>query len=399
MQGPWAHTEKAMNLQFDIPRELHVFPDLHVVGGAVRDRFLGREVNDIDLCTSATPEEMGALCEKHDLSYIPTGLKHGTITVLAGIDGQPYEVTTMRMDVSCDGRHADVAWTRSIEADLARRDFTINAMAWNVRTGQLVNPYGGFSDLTDGIIRAVGDPAIRFKEDHLRIIRMVRFHTTLEMEVDPATWEAARMLLKEVDLLELVSHERIIAETDKVLRHSAQPAQFERDLTSLGAWQCCPYPLGYWAALASIPSARSRWIWLMLTDETETIPLWWERGSLLPKYLRQDARRIDSAVECVTDWRLRDFDLEEGRRRFLHRFPLNPQDLDLFRRLTTPEEAAYAEPPEDILHGLPFGGDVLKSHGLTEGIQMGAALRTAQEHYFVTGCTDRDELLAVALSA
>ena len=146
--------------------------EAYVVGGCVRDSLLGRRPGDWDVTTSALPEETKAVFS--GAPVIETGVRHGTVAVLVG--GEPVEITTYRVDGPySDGRRPDsVAFTRSLQEDLARRDFTVNAMAWSPGTG-LVDPFGGVDDLRGKSIRCVGDPARRFQEDALRILRALRF--------------------------------------------------------------------------------------------------------------------------------------------------------------------------------------------------------------------------------
>lgn len=181
------------------------------VGGCVRDSLLGRKPNDWDLCTSATPDEMKSVfC---DFRVIETGLQHGTLTVL--MDGEAFEITTYRIDGEySDGRRPDeVTFTSKIEDDLARRDFTINAMAYNDTAG-LVDPFGGQSDLACGLLRCVGEPAQRFTEDSLRILRCVRFASQLDYIIENSTTDAMYECLP---LLKRVAVERIRTEFDKLL--------------------------------------------------------------------------------------------------------------------------------------------------------------------------------------
>ncbi|HHO81235.1 MAG TPA: hypothetical protein ENN00_00090, partial [Bacillaceae bacterium] len=141
----------------------------YVVGGAVRDRMLGLPVDEVDIATSATPSEVLTLFPE----AVPTGAAYGTVTVLW--EGRAYEVTTFRREVyPTADRHPVVVFGTSLEADLARRDFTINAMAMGPE-GEVVDPFGGREDLRRGVVRAVGDPAERFREDPLRMVRAVRF--------------------------------------------------------------------------------------------------------------------------------------------------------------------------------------------------------------------------------
>ena len=190
----------------------------YLVGGCVRDTLLGRVPGDWDITTAALPEQVEAVFAGERI--IETGLKHGTVTVL--MDGLPLEITTFRTEAAySDHRHPDaVAFTPSLTEDLARRDFTINAMAWTrENTGDGLNaglqdPFGGQADLGKKLIRCVGDPHKRFEEDALRILRALRFASQLDFTIDPATAAAAHALR---DTLALVSRERIAVELTKLL--------------------------------------------------------------------------------------------------------------------------------------------------------------------------------------
>ena len=195
-----------------VSRLLYAGYDAYVVGGCVRDALLGREANDWDICTSALPEETLALFGEKNC--IPTGLKHGTVTVkmLGGL----YEVTTFRTEGAySDGRHPDrVDFVCDVREDLARRDFTINAMAYNDRAG-LVDPFGGQEDLLEHrIVRAVGVPMERFDEDALRIMRLFRFASRFGFAIEEETLRAAVALRGK---LPCVSGERIREELMKLL--------------------------------------------------------------------------------------------------------------------------------------------------------------------------------------
>lgn len=183
----------------------------YLVGGCVRDLCRGVEPHDYDLTTSASPDEMKTVFK--DYRVIGTGIAHGTLTVLS--EGAPYEVTTYRIDGDySDGRHPDaVIFTPSLELDLARRDFTVNAMAYSPAEG-LIDPFGGQADLDAKIIRAVGGPERRFSEDSLRILRALRFSSTLGFAIEPATAAALRDLAPTVSR---VSPERIREELLKLL--------------------------------------------------------------------------------------------------------------------------------------------------------------------------------------
>ena len=183
----------------------------YAVGGCVRDSLLGLDPHDWDLCTSARPEQVMALFGKE--KCIPTGLQHGTVTVKQG--GRLYETTTFRTEGAySDGRHPDaVCFVPEVQEDLARRDFTINAMAYSAEEG-LIDPFGGQDDLAAHLVRAVGEPERRFEEDALRILRLYRFAARFGFAIDPATGAAARALGPHLDC---VSAERIQEELLKLL--------------------------------------------------------------------------------------------------------------------------------------------------------------------------------------
>ena len=196
----------------------------YVVGGCVRDSLLGLTPHDWDLCTSALPQQGMELfgAEK----CIPTGLQHGTVTVKQG--GGLYEITTFRTEGAyTDGRHPDeVHFVPDVREDLARRDFTINAMAYNEKEG-LVDPFGGQADLQSGILRAVGVPHQRFTEDALRILRLYRFAARFGFSIDPPTAQAAQELCAHLDC---VSVERIEEELAKLLTAPAPAAYLDKKI-------------------------------------------------------------------------------------------------------------------------------------------------------------------------
>jgi len=183
------------------------------VGGAVRDELLRIPVNDIDFATRLRPDDVVARLEAARIKAVPTGIAHGTITAVA--DGQPAEITTLRADVSTDGRRATVAFSDDWQADAARRDFTINALYADPQTGEIFDYFGGLDDIHARRVRFIGDPLQRIAEDHLRILRFFRFHARFgEGEPDPAALDACT--LRANDLMAL-SRERIADETVKTL--------------------------------------------------------------------------------------------------------------------------------------------------------------------------------------
>ena len=196
----------------------------YVVGGCVRDSLLGLTPHDWDLCTSALPQQVMELFGAQ--RCIPTGLQHGTVTVKQS--GALYEITTFRTEGTyTDGRHPDeVHFVPDVREDLARRDFTINAMAYNEKEG-LVDPFGGQADLQSGIVRAVGVPRQRFTEDALRILRLYRFAARFGFAIDPPTAQTAQELCAHLDC---VSVERIEEELAKLLSTPAPAAYLDKKI-------------------------------------------------------------------------------------------------------------------------------------------------------------------------
>lgn len=222
----------------------------YLVGGSLRDILRGVTPHDFDLTTDATPDEM---CEIFaDFRVIPTGLRHGTVTVLS--EGHPVEITAHRTDGTyTDSRHPDgVAFTADLFTDLARRDFTVNAMAWSKETG-LVDRFGGQADLAAGILRAVGDPETRFREDALRILRCFRFSAQLDFNVDPATAKGAAAT---VTGLANISVERIFDELTRTLSAAAAEKGLRGMLTA-GAFPYvfydCPPDVTVFPLLQALP--------------------------------------------------------------------------------------------------------------------------------------------------
>ena len=189
------------------------------VGGAVRDALLGQAHLDWDLATAATPDEVRALFGGR--RTIPIGIEFGTVGVLDA-QGGLHEVTTFRRDVTTDGRHATVEFGASIDEDLARRDLTINAIAYHPLTGEMRDPFGGQQDIERRVVRAVGDPHERMREDRLRALRALRFAGRLGFHLDPGTWDA---IVASAPHLTRLSPERVKQEIEKTLEQVARPAE------------------------------------------------------------------------------------------------------------------------------------------------------------------------------
>ena len=240
--------------------------EAYIVGGSVRDTVIGRKPYDFDVTTSALPTE--TLEAFADFRTIPTGLKHGTVTVIS--EGKPIEVTTFRIDGEyTDSRHPDfVRFTDSITADLSRRDFTVNAMAYNEKRG-LIDPFGGKQDIENRIIRAVGEPHKRFCEDALRIMRAFRFSAQLGFDIEKNTLLAARELSRG---LENIARERISAEFLKLIC-APEPTPVLELMVEHGAlryvfgeYTPSPHALG---ALSKTPSSERIRLGILMSDCSE----------------------------------------------------------------------------------------------------------------------------------
>ena len=188
--------------------------ELFYVGGCVRDTLMGITPKDIDLTTSATPDEAISLYQRHGFKYFETGLKHGTLTVV--IDSVPYEITTYRIDADTDGRHATVEYTRDLRSDLLRRDLTMNAIAMGF-DGEIVDPFGGVKDIETNQVRFVGDANERIREDYLRILRWFRFYGRFGAGKSAPHVSAYDAIVDNAHGLAKISVERIWSEVSKII--------------------------------------------------------------------------------------------------------------------------------------------------------------------------------------
>ena len=251
----------------------------YAVGGCVRDSLLGRTAHDWDLCTSALPQQVMELFGAEQC--IPTGLQHGTVTIKYG--GQLYETTTFRTEGSyTDGRHPDaVQFVPDVREDLARRDFTINAMAYNEAEG-LVDPFGGQADLQNSLLRAVGEPQQRFTEDALRILRLYRFAARFGFALDAATARAARQLAPHLDC---ISAERIQEELAKLLAAPQPGAYLEPAVLAVVLPELAPAALE--AAKPVVDACPAG---------EENLPVRW--AALLGALGEADTRRVLKRLRC-----------------------------------------------------------------------------------------------------
>ena len=293
------------------------------VGGCVRDTLMGAEPHDWDVAVTTPPHDTMALCHAAGYRTVPTGLKHGTVTVLVPLSGDPadregryelIECTTCRTEGSyTDGRHPDaVAFTGLIEDDLSRRDFTVNAMAFMTEGNSLavLDLFGGQNDLKNGIIRAVGDPDTRFTEDALRLLRAVRFAVKLGFEIEENTRAA---IVRKAEGLSRISRERISDEFQKILT-SPQPERGIRLLTDTGL---LPYVLprgispGGMGELSSLPADFATRMGCLLWEMDYAEVQENLAGLRLPTAIRKDIMAITFSCirtlrpdpKCARQWR------------------------------------------------------------------------------------------------
>lgn len=193
--------------------------DIRLVGGVVRDILSNNTIKDVDLCTNANPQEQVEIYKQHGYRWIETGLQHGTITVI--LDDVAYEITSLRVDTETDGRHATVQYTRDWTADLARRDLTINAMSLTF-DGKLIDPFGGQADLVNGVVRFVGNPVDRIREDYLRILRWFRFQGRFG-NIDNIDDNTLIAINENAQGLKRISRERVWSEIKRIVQHTTGP--------------------------------------------------------------------------------------------------------------------------------------------------------------------------------
>ena len=265
----------------------------YVVGGCVRDSLLGLTPHDWDLCTSALPQQGMELFGEE--KCIPTGLQHGTVSVKQG--GGLYEITTFRTEGTyTDGRHPDeVHFVPDVREDLARRDFTINAMAYNAKEG-LVDPFGGQADLQSGILRAVGVPHQRFTEDALRILRLYRFAARFGFSIDPPTAQAAQELCAHLDC---VSVERIEEELAKLLSAPAPAAYLDEKILGVVLPELSPEALAAAKPVVDACPAGEQALPVRLAD----LPVRWAAllMSLGEDGTRRTLRRLRCSNACIEE--------------------------------------------------------------------------------------------------
>jgi tRNA nucleotidyltransferase (CCA-adding enzyme) len=348
------------------------------VGGAIRDNLLGEADQDFDLATAARPEEVQRVFPR----TVPVGIEHGTVAVLDR-QHRPHEVTTFRKDVRTDGRHAEVEFGVSLQDDLARRDFTINAIAYHPLRHEWRDPFGGAADLDKRLIRAVGDPNWRFQEDYLRILRALRFSARFDFRIQPRTLEAAKA---NVQGLAQLSAERVRDEWFKGVRTARRVSRLFELWRQIGAARIwLPETVGKRDAADPTRDPRN-------VDQVPRDPV------LVSAFLASDAASLLTRLKCssrdiergraVRDWRDRYPDPRHPAavRRWLMETGAHADDLlALLPALATavPMSRAIASEVKRVreagdpltLQDLAVDGDDLIAAGVRPGPDVGEALR------------------------
>jgi poly(A) polymerase len=352
-----------------------------LVGGCVRNALLKEPVGDVDIATDASPETVSDIAESAGFKPVPTGIDHGTVTVVA--EGKPHEVTTFRRDVETDGRRAVVAFSSRIEEDAQRRDFTMNAL-YADRHGQVIDPLNGLSDLLARRVRFVGDAKTRIREDYLRILRFFRFHAAYgdpEGGLDPEGLAACAALSAG---LETISRERITAELRKLLS-ARDPAPAVAAMAQSGVLH------------RILPGADPRALAPLVHLDASEHPRWLRRLAILGgntgdlRLSKAEARDLaalrtalgTSATPAALGWRLgRDLGADATLARVASLGSALPPDWQA--QVRRGADTAFPVTAADLMPGL-------------SGEALGARLKTLQARWLASDLTlDRESLLKEA---
>ncbi|SEC76323.1 poly(A) polymerase [Rhizobiales bacterium GAS191] len=384
--------------------------ELRIVGGAVRNALMGLPVNEVDLATTALPDEVTRRAALANFKTVPTGIEHGTVTVV--VHGRPFEVTSLREDVETDGRRAVVRFGRSFTEDAQRRDFTINALSLG-RDGVVHDEVGGLADIAARRVRFIGDPERRIREDYLRILRLFRFHASYAAGPIDADGYAAAMRLREG--LRLLSAERVRNELVKLLAAPGAAAT-TRDMLAGGFW---PLLLGgvphigrlagfmEWqgagpgpaALLPDAPLPRLAALAVLTREDAERL----RRDLRLSNAQSLELSRIAGALEHLHGRSLPKESLSEDGG------TIDPVLIRLVLDLGAPavcvalaleaQGAPGLEAFQRRLHALPafpLTGSNLLARGLRPGPRIGRILATARDAWAEAGCPlDKPSLEAI----
>lgn len=375
-QADWQH-------RFGLDRLVEALGEVRFVGGSVRDTLLGIPVSDVDFATPLAPQRVIELLRAAGIKAVPTGIDHGTITAI--LESGPVEVTTLRRDVSTDGRRATVAFTDDWREDAARRDFTINALYADPLTGEIFDYFGGLADLEARHVRFIGDPIERIAEDHLRILRFFRFLARFGDQADPAGLDACTMRAK--DLMAL-SRERIRDELLKLLvardavrvvRLMIERGIFAPVLPEIVSAEVLAHIAEREAAAEIAPDPIRRLAAVLPRDGAIADQI----GARL-KLSNAERKRLVAAMDAAAG-APKPLAYRQGRETALDRLLLSD------RNLAEIEEIKSWEAPR-----LPLGGGALVARGLAKGPDVARALRAVEDRWIAEGFPGEDRVNALA---
>lgn len=355
---------------------------LYCVGGCVRNALLNQPVADIDMATDARPETVSKMCEGAGLKVIPTGIDHGTVTVIAG--NIPFEITTFRTDIDTDGRHATVAYSATLEQDAGRRDFKMNAL-YVAADGRVIDPTGGLPDIAARKVRFIGDPNARIAEDYLRILRFFRFHAWYGDPDGGVDEDGLAACAEGAEGLDTLSRERIGAEMTKLLS-APDPAPSIASMAQTGI-------------LARVmPGADAGSLAVLVHFENRITPSWTRRALALGGEDLKDRWRLSKSDAHVLAQARADLSAGHSTKALAFRHGAeHARDVALVMAASTQSPpAADLEAQIDAACKAVFpvkAGDLMPR---LEGPALGEALRHLQDRWIASDFTlSRSELLAV----
>jgi poly(A) polymerase len=375
--------------------------EARLVGGAIRNALLGRAATEFDVATTATPEVVAARAQAADLRAVPTGLAHGTVTVI--VDGHPFEVTSLREDVETDGRHAIVRFSREFATDAARRDFTMNALSLS-RSGILYDYVGGLADIAAKKLRFIGDPAERIKEDYLRILRFFRFSAGYAQ--GPLDAAGLRACIRAREGLARLSRERIRNELLKLLA-APRAGEVTREFSQSGLLgpliAAAPNPrrlerlLQFTAGNAPDPILNLAALALNLPEDAHRL-----RDKL--RLSNAEHQRLVAAAEALETLHGRDMPPDRPgllKLLFLYGRRAACDALSLAAAEARATAAAW-HAALDVLRTtkeprLPFSGDDLLARGIDSGKAVGEALQSLQALWIAAGYPEEPDQLNALL--
>lgn len=360
-------------------KELDFLSDLHLVGGCVRDKIIGRESDDIDLATSDLPKTIIEKAENRGFKTVPTGIDFGTVSLF--IAGTEFEITTFRKELDTDGRHPDVKFTDNIEDDLARRDFTINAIALN-SDFEFVDPFNGRDDIYSQFIKTVGDPKDRFREDYLRIIRGCRFASRYNFEVGSDTWEAMQDLSDQV--YDSVSIERFYMELKKAFK-DPDPSKFVSLMDQLNLNQVENVNR---SALKEVsPSLRSVVYFLDVENINEK-----SDELKLPNILTRETSRIQDLIQFLEEKELNEYNKRLFQFESQGLFYDVEEIAEALDRVSEDRINFFFDPIDFPINPIIDGTDLIE-RGLDQGPEIGNKLEKAHEIQLRENVASKEELL------